>query len=92
MIFYVYIFQKEPSGYEFTVYSTAFCPGNETEWNKRKAIFNCPINSIYACFPNNEITELIEFCLPWKHNNFPIGKGKCLAYVTAALNATERYH
>nr|XP_022290912.1 uncharacterized protein LOC111102455 [Crassostrea virginica] len=62
--------------YTFPVYTTEFCPRNESEWKARSSVFNCPGDYSYACFPNNEITELIEFCY-----NLPIiaiPKGGCL--------------
>nr|XP_022300115.1 uncharacterized protein LOC111108482 isoform X4 [Crassostrea virginica] len=53
------------NGYKFPVYSTNFCPRNETEWMERSSKFNCTGEDItYACFPNDDITELIEFCYP----------------------------
>nr|XP_022293967.1 uncharacterized protein LOC111104356 isoform X1 [Crassostrea virginica] len=56
---------RKIDGYKFPVYSTDVCPRNETEWNKRAAVFNCTgEDSTYACFPNDDITQLIEFCYP----------------------------
>uniref|UniRef100_A0A8B8E6G0 Poly [ADP-ribose] polymerase n=1 Tax=Crassostrea virginica TaxID=6565 RepID=A0A8B8E6G0_CRAVI len=50
--------------YTFPVYTTEFCPRNEKEWNMRSSAFNCPEEHSYACFPNENITVLIEFCYP----------------------------
>nr|XP_022288713.1 uncharacterized protein LOC111100872 isoform X2 [Crassostrea virginica]XP_022288714.1 uncharacterized protein LOC111100872 isoform X2 [Crassostrea virginica] len=55
---------RELDGYSFPVYTTENCPKNEQEWNQRSAVFNCSKEQTYACFPNNEITDLIEFCYP----------------------------
>nr|XP_022292004.1 serine/threonine-protein phosphatase 6 regulatory ankyrin repeat subunit C-like [Crassostrea virginica] len=61
-------------GYKFPVYSTDFCPRNETEWNKRASVFNCTgEDSTYACFPNDDITQLIEFCYPLQIIAIPAG-------------------
>ena len=52
-------------GYKFPVYTTEFCPRNESEWLERSSLFNCTgDDNTYACFPNDDITELIEFCYP----------------------------
>lgn len=49
-------------GYEFPVYSTDSCPGNEREWKERSTAINCTKNNGYMCFPNEDITGLLEFC------------------------------
>ena len=51
-------------GYKFPVYTTESCPRNETEWDERSAVFYCQGKSSYACLPNENITELLEFCYP----------------------------
>lgn len=62
-------------GYKFPVYSTDVCPRNETEWNQRASVFNCTgEDSTYACFPNDDITQLIEFCYPLEIIAIPPGK------------------
>lgn len=61
-------------GYKFPVYATKVCPRNETEWNKRSSVLNCTRDSMYACFPNDDITELIEFCYPMEIIAIPRGK------------------
>ena len=67
--------QRMMDGYTFPVYSTDFCPRNETEWNKRASVFNCTgEDSTYACFPNDDITQLIEFCYPLQIIAIPAGK------------------
>ena len=58
-------FQKKVEGYKFAVYTTEACPRNKTEWEKRESVFNCTKeSSSYACLPNENITELLEFCYP----------------------------
>lgn len=55
-------FQEKIDGYEFPVYSTQFCPRNQIEWNQRSAAINCTENNGYMCLPNENFTELLEFC------------------------------
>lgn len=70
---------RKLEGYKFPVYSTEFCPRNETEWNKRSSALNCNETYGYMCLPNENLTELLEFCyterLEW------IEKGVCLFLV-----------
>nr|XP_034308633.1 uncharacterized protein LOC105325695 [Crassostrea gigas] len=58
---------KKLDGYKFPVYSTPFCPRNESEWNKRSSALNCNRTNGYTCLPNEKFTELLEFCYigPW---------------------------
>lgn len=49
-------------GYKFPVYSTEFCPRNETEWKKRSTELNCTEKNGYTCLPNQNFTQLLEFC------------------------------
>ena len=51
------------------------CPENKIEWKKKSSAFNCSKESSYACFPNNETTELIEFCYPLTIIVIPEGSG-----------------
>lgn len=55
-------FQRKIDGYKFPVYSTTFCPRNETEWNERSSVLNCTDSNGYTCLPNENFTELLEFC------------------------------
>ena len=55
------------------MYTTKSCPENEIEWNRKSSAFNCSKESSYACFPNNETTELIEFCYPLRSIIIPEG-------------------
>ncbi|XP_078338915.1 uncharacterized protein LOC144617658 isoform X2 [Crassostrea virginica] len=67
---------RKLEGYRFPVYTTEFCPRNETEWHQRSSVFNCARKSTYACFPNDNITELLEFCYPLE--SIVIARGRCL--------------
>lgn len=71
-------------GYKFLVYSTQTCPKNKNEWNKRSSALNCTQGTYrngYMCLPNQNFTELLEFCYPetlkW------IEDGSCLYLVKA---------
>lgn len=66
-------FQKL-DGYKFPVYSTDFCPRNQLEWEKRSTSINCNATNGYMCVPNENFTELIEFC--YIHPFLLIQKGK----------------
>ena len=61
---FFYELQRELKGYKFPVFTTKSCPRNETEWDARSSVFNCQSGSSYACLPNENITELLEFCYP----------------------------
>lgn len=67
-------FQKKLDGYKFPVYSTDFCPRNQLEWDKRSTTINCNETNGYMCVPNDNFTELIEFC--YIHPFLLIQKGK----------------
>nr|XP_022337096.1 uncharacterized protein LOC111133218 isoform X8 [Crassostrea virginica] len=80
---------KETSGYKFPVYSRPYCPRNEKEWNRRKAKLNCS-KGTYACFPNNEFTELIEFCYPYLPERFRIEKDpSCVTVENGCFSADK---
>lgn len=55
-------FQMKLDGYDFPVYTTEFCPKNQTEWNERSSAINCTESNGYMCLPNESITKLLEFC------------------------------
>lgn len=77
-------FQRELEGYEFPVYSTEFCPRNGTESKSRSSAINCTESNGYMCIPNENLTELLEFC--YIYPQIPIEKGEKfkmqLRYVT----------
>lgn len=47
---------------QFPVYTTESCPRNQSEWNKRSSAINCSAANGYMCLPNDQFTELQEFC------------------------------
>lgn len=53
---------KKLDGYDFPVYTTEFCPRNQSEWSERSSSINCSKSNGYLCLPNENITELLEFC------------------------------
>lgn len=53
---------EEWVGYDFPVYPTTACPTNQREWNKRSSAINCTEGNGYMCLPNEQLTELLEFC------------------------------
>lgn len=61
-------------GYEFPIYSTESCPRNQSEWNKRSSAINCTDNNGYMCIPNDDRTQLLEFC--YIYPRILITKGK----------------
>lgn len=67
---------KRLKGNKFPVYSTGFCPRNESEWNKRALALNCNETNGYTCLPNEKFTELLEFC--YTDPFIWIQEGKCL--------------
>ncbi|XP_065925466.1 uncharacterized protein [Magallana gigas] len=67
---------KKLDGYKFPVYSTEFCPRNQTEWNERSSAINCTKDNGYLCFPNEKFTQLLEFC--FKDPFIWIQEGYCL--------------
>uniref|UniRef100_A0A8W8ML17 Novel STAND NTPase 3 domain-containing protein n=1 Tax=Magallana gigas TaxID=29159 RepID=A0A8W8ML17_MAGGI len=67
---------RKLDGYDFPVYSTKFCPRNQTEWNNRSSAINCTDDNGYMCLPNDDFTELLEFC--YKSPFVLIQEGICL--------------
>lgn len=57
-----HIVQRMIGGYEFPVYSTVVCPRNQTEWKERSTAINCTEENGYLCLPNENISQLLEFC------------------------------
>lgn len=62
MNIHFYNFQMKLDGYDFPVYTTEFCPKNQTEWNERSSAINCTESNGYMCLPSENITMLLEFC------------------------------
>lgn len=46
------------------------------EWNLRSSAINCTDTNGYMCIPNENITELLEFC--YIHRQIPIEEGKTI--------------
>uniref|UniRef100_A0A8W8NV67 Uncharacterized protein n=1 Tax=Magallana gigas TaxID=29159 RepID=A0A8W8NV67_MAGGI len=68
---------KRPlDGYVYPVYTTEVCPKNLTEWQERSSAFNCNKTNAYMCVPNENITELLEFC--YSGPQIRIVKGLCM--------------
>uniref|UniRef100_A0A8W8KM51 POU domain protein n=1 Tax=Magallana gigas TaxID=29159 RepID=A0A8W8KM51_MAGGI len=67
---------KKVDGYKFPVYSTDVCPRNQLELEQRSTSINCNATNGYMCVPNENFTELIEFC--YIHPFLLIQKGVCL--------------
>lgn len=61
-------------GNKFAVYSTKLCPRNQMEWNERSSAINCTDDNGYLCLPNDDLTELLEFC--YKYRFIWIQEGK----------------
>lgn len=55
----LYVLLKE---YKFPVYTLGSCPKNNFEWKTRSARLNCTNRNGYMCLPDENITNLIEFC------------------------------
>ena len=66
--------QRKLDGYKFPVWTTKSCPRNKTEWDHHSSSFNCNDESSYACLPNENFTELLEFCFPFQVISIEKGK------------------
>lgn len=55
---------------------TEFCPRNKAEWVRRSNAFNCTNSNSYICLPNEQLTDLVEFC--YNGSPTPITSGVCL--------------
>nr|XP_034334849.1 uncharacterized protein LOC117692007 [Crassostrea gigas] len=75
-------------GYKFPVYSTQLCPKNETEWIKRSSDLNCTEHNGYMCLPNQDFTELLEFC--YTEPKVRIQKGVCL-FLVKGVSKVDSY-
>lgn len=59
---YLAVIQRPLDGYAYPVYTTESCPRNLTEWQDRSFALNSTKRNAYMCVPNENITELLEFC------------------------------
>lgn len=80
---------RELHGYKFPVFSTFNCPRNNVEWDKRSSALNCTENNGYTCLPNENFTELLEFCY-WQPLIL-IQEGLCL-YLVKRLSLVNGYN
>lgn len=82
-------FQRKLDGYKFPVYSTKHCPRNKTEWNQRSSAINCTKDNGYVCLPNENITELLEFC--YTYTFILIQEGSHMVHKVSYRMYTIRY-
>lgn len=75
--------QRPLDGYAFPVFTTEVCPRNLTEWQERSSAFNCNKTNAYMCVPDENITELLEFC--YSLPQIRIVKGIYILYYTACF-------
>ncbi|XP_052710878.1 ankyrin-1-like [Crassostrea angulata] len=68
--------KKPLDGYKFMLYTTESCPRNQTEWSERSSAINCTEGNGYLCLPNEDLTELLEFC--YFDHRILIAKGLCM--------------
>lgn len=75
------------------MYSTEFCPRNQVEWNLRSSAINCTNTNGYMCIPNENLTELLEFCYIYHRiliqkgtENLEDAIGKCIKDHCGLLN------
>nr|XP_034321900.1 uncharacterized protein LOC117688200 isoform X3 [Crassostrea gigas] len=79
---------EKRSDYEFPVYTTDICPRNETEWIQRSSAINCTKNNGYICIPNENRTELLEFC--YIYSTTWVNEGVCL-YLIKRYSRVDSY-
>lgn len=79
---------KKLDGYKFPVYSTSFCPRSKTEWENRSIAINCTARNGYMCMPNENLTELLEFC--YTEPRLWILKGYCF-YLAKRVSKVNTY-
>ena len=65
--------QRYIHGFNYPAYTTDFCPRSKNEWDERSAKLGCTEEKSYACFPNEEFTQLLEFCYPLPRISIPQG-------------------
>lgn len=77
------VIQRPLDGFAYPVYTTEVCPRNLTEWQKRSLAFSCNQTNAYMCVPNENITELLEFC--YSEPQIRIVKGKTTSQLNSLL-------
>lgn len=92
LLFFLFLWSpcqpKQLTGYEFPVYTTNMCPRDETEWSQRSSSINCTESNSYICIPNDNLTELLEFC--YINPTTWIPKGVCL-YLIKRYSRVDSY-
>ncbi|XP_078312136.1 uncharacterized protein LOC144618936 isoform X2 [Crassostrea virginica] len=78
------------SGFKYPVYTTNACPRNSSELEERAATLNCTEENSYACFPNENITELVEFC--YTQSRISIPPGQCVFLSTKTISDLDSYN
>lgn len=74
-------FKNQQNGSDFPVYTTQSCPRNETEMSKRSSKLNCSGSNNYMCVPNENFTELFEFCNTKSQPSTFEGEARCKFYI-----------
>lgn len=75
-------------GYQFPVYTTKICPRNQTERENRLSALHCTDFNGYLCVPNENFTELLEFC--YSSYKITIQPGVCL-FLTKRNSVVDIY-
>nr|XP_034328415.1 uncharacterized protein LOC117689960 [Crassostrea gigas] len=80
---------RKLEGYDFPVFSTKKCPGNQAEWKKRSSAINCTGQNGYMCLPNENLTDLLEFC--YIYPRILVQKDLCL-YLDKRFSKVNSYN
>eukprot|EP00105_Crassostrea_gigas_P010536 XP_011425851.1 PREDICTED: uncharacterized protein LOC105327223 [Crassostrea gigas] len=80
---------RKLKGYQFPVYLTKKCPGNQAEWKNRSSVINCTESNGYMCLPNENFTELLEFC--YIYPRILVQKDLCL-YLAKRVSRVNSYN
>lgn len=75
-------------GYQFQVYATKICPRNQAERENRLSALHCTDFNVYMCVPNENFTELLEFC--YSSYKISIQSGVCL-FLTKKYSVVDIY-
>lgn len=75
-------------GYQFRVYTTNICPRNQAERENRLSALHCTDFNAYMCVPNENFTELLEFC--YSSYKISIQSGVCL-FLTKRNSVVDIY-
>lgn len=83
----IFIFRKRSRVMSFQF--TKYCPRNETDWNQRFSAINCTKDNGYMCLPNENITELLEFC--YKYPFILIQEDRLYDYWNESISSILKY-